>query len=51
MVEATTGWLDIPCTVPWPGTVSWAVKSKSYGVMAPQKELSEATELISKTTL
>ncbi|KAK4820989.1 hypothetical protein QYF61_009455 [Mycteria americana] len=30
MVEATTRWKHIPCPMPLPGTLSWALKSKSY---------------------
>ncbi|KAK4823237.1 hypothetical protein QYF61_000097 [Mycteria americana] len=33
------GWKHIPCPMPPPRTLSWALKSKSYGDMAPQKEL------------
>ncbi|PKU28243.1 hypothetical protein llap_21453 [Limosa lapponica baueri] len=39
MVEATTEWLET-YPVPLPRTLSWALKSKSCGDMAPQKELS-----------
>ncbi|KAK4830623.1 hypothetical protein QYF61_012448, partial [Mycteria americana] len=42
------GWKHIPCPMPLPRTPSWALKSKSYGDMAPQKELSQATGLISE---
>ncbi|KAK4831218.1 hypothetical protein QYF61_016055 [Mycteria americana] len=34
------GWKHILCPMPPPGTLSWALKSKSYGDMEPQKELS-----------
>ncbi|PKU27523.1 nipped-b-like protein [Limosa lapponica baueri] len=37
------------CPIPPPGTLSWALKSKSCGDMAPQKELSRTTGLISGT--
>lgn len=43
-------WKPIPCPMPPPGTLSWALESKSYGNMAPQKELSQTRGLISKTT-
>ncbi|KAK4806170.1 hypothetical protein QYF61_001093 [Mycteria americana] len=33
------GWKHIPCPMPPPGTLSWALESKSYGDMAPQREL------------
>ncbi|KAK4832536.1 hypothetical protein QYF61_023868 [Mycteria americana] len=33
------GWKHNPCPKPLPRTLSWALKSKSYGNMAPQKEL------------
>ncbi|KAK4811328.1 hypothetical protein QYF61_024464, partial [Mycteria americana] len=36
----------ILCPMPLPGTLSWALKSKSYGDMAPQRELSQTTGLI-----
>lgn len=47
MVEATTKWLE---TYPLPHTTTWALKSMSYGNMAPQKELSQTVGLISETT-
>ncbi|KAK4810554.1 hypothetical protein QYF61_004517, partial [Mycteria americana] len=34
------GWKHMLCPMPLPGTLSWALKSKVYGDMAPQKELS-----------
>ena len=38
MLEATTGWLEIHGVPhPLPGIASWALKSKSYGYVAPQK--------------
>ncbi|GAB0189077.1 hypothetical protein GRJ2_001373000 [Grus japonensis] len=43
------GWKHIPCPMPPPGTLSWALKSKSCGDMACQKELSQTEGLISKT--
>ncbi|GAB0203012.1 hypothetical protein GRJ2_002766800 [Grus japonensis] len=52
MVEATTGWLETYplCPMPLPRTPSWALKSKSCGNMAPQRELSQTTGLIFGTT-
>ncbi|KAK4828555.1 hypothetical protein QYF61_027524 [Mycteria americana] len=36
--------------MPPPGTLSWTLKSKSYGDMAPQKEMCQTMGLISETT-
>ncbi|KAK4819224.1 hypothetical protein QYF61_027054 [Mycteria americana] len=44
------GWKHILCPMPLPRTLSWALKSKSCGNMAPQKELSQTMGLISETT-
>ncbi|GAB0207801.1 hypothetical protein GRJ2_003245800 [Grus japonensis] len=49
MVEATTRWLET-YPMPPPRTLSWALKSKSCGDMASQKELSQITGLIFGTT-
>jgi len=40
------GWKPTLCPMPLPGIPSWALKSKSYGDMAPLKELSGTTGLI-----
>ncbi|KAK4823896.1 hypothetical protein QYF61_007961, partial [Mycteria americana] len=37
--QPADGWKHIPCPMPPPGTLSWALESKSCGDMAPQKEL------------
>ncbi|KAK4824734.1 hypothetical protein QYF61_018206 [Mycteria americana] len=44
-------WKHILCPMPLPGTLSWALKSKSCGEMAPQKELSQTMGLISEKNL
>uniref|UniRef100_A0A8C3PKW3 RNase H type-1 domain-containing protein n=1 Tax=Calidris pygmaea TaxID=425635 RepID=A0A8C3PKW3_9CHAR len=43
------GWKHTLCPMPPPGTPSWALKSKFCGDMAPQRELSQTTGLISET--
>ncbi|KAK4807223.1 LOW QUALITY PROTEIN: hypothetical protein QYF61_024343 [Mycteria americana] len=48
--EPLDGWKRIPCPMPPPGTLSWALKSESYGDMEPQKGLSQTTGLIFETT-
>ncbi|KAK4824466.1 hypothetical protein QYF61_015864, partial [Mycteria americana] len=48
--QPADGWKHILCPMPPPGTLSWALKSKSCGDMAPQKELSQAMGLTSETT-
>ncbi|KAK4818951.1 hypothetical protein QYF61_022338 [Mycteria americana] len=37
--QPLAGWKHILCPMPPPGTLSWALKSKSYSNMATQKEL------------
>ena len=52
MVEATTGWLETYAVpMPLPGTLSWALRNKSWGDTAPQTELSQTMGLISGKTL
>ena len=48
--QPPAGWEHIPCPMPPPGTLSWALRSKSYGDTAPQKGLSQTRGLISGTT-
>ncbi|RMC07187.1 hypothetical protein DUI87_16643 [Hirundo rustica rustica] len=50
MVEATTGWLETYPTLLL-RTPSWALKNKSFGGMAPPRELSLSTRLISRIAL